>query len=650
MTRRAATTAGLAILVALLVAANPASARRGEPVLVSQTGGIAGDDHSSHASISADGRYVAFESPADNLSPSDDNDVTNIFVRDLQDGTVTLVSQASGVPADRGSSRPSISADGRYVAFDSSADNLSGADNDTVQNVFRRDLVGGTTELVSRADGLAGAPGDSHSTAPSISADGRYVAFESGADNLSASDNDGVFDIFVRDLQAHTTTLVSAVVFFGAGDDDSFDPSISADGRYVAFDSSADNLSLLDRDNAPDVFVRDVPGLTMTLASQANGTGGDAQSSSGSISADGRYVAFSSLATNLSNANNDSVFDIFVRDLQAGTTTLVSQGSGVGGDGNSDRASISADGRYVAFASDADNLSTGDNNDFRNVFVRDVHANMTTLASHANGLPADNASFEASISADGRFVAFTSAANNVSGSDNDDFENVFRQDLVGTAPGCSDVAEAVAREVASIVSLPCADADGDPITRSIVRPPAHGTLGAIDQASGTVSYTPTPGFAGPDSFSFQGADASGASNIATASLIVAPAPPAQPAPPTRPAAFGARTLVTLRLATTRIPVRGPLAVVVANANRFAVSGTLSGSALQPRPLKLRARSFRAGARAARRITLTLPRPLRRLLARKGRLTLRLTARVKDPAGNRRTLTKTVRPRLKRAAR
>jgi hypothetical protein len=172
---------------------------------------------------------------------------------------VSRASGAAGVAADGVSGGASISADGRFVAFASEADNLSGEDDNTILNVFVRDLQTGETSLVSRASGAAGAAGNGFSDTPSISADGRFVAFVSGAGNLSDADDDASGDVFVRDLRVHTTTLVSRATGAtrAAGDRFSAEPWISADGRFVAFGSAADNLSDEDGERV-DVFVRDL--------------------------------------------------------------------------------------------------------------------------------------------------------------------------------------------------------------------------------------------------------------------------------------------------------------------------------------------------------------------------------------------------------
>jgi TolB protein len=236
--------------------------------------------------------------------------------------TTILVSRASGASgpaADDNSFSPSVSSTGRFVAFQSNANNLSADDNDLVdENIFVRDLTNRTTTLVSRANGASGDGGDDSSSVPSISGDGRFVAFQSRANNLSTTDNNAFENIFIRDLRDRTTRLVSQIRGVAA-DGDSFLPSISADGRFVAFQSDADNLSRFDNNAVSNVFRRDLRTGEIRLVSRtggATGPGGDDASGFPAISGDGRFVVFESRADNLSPTDNNAVSNIFVRDLQ----------------------------------------------------------------------------------------------------------------------------------------------------------------------------------------------------------------------------------------------------------------------------------------------------------------------------------------------
>ena len=450
-TRRWACGAGLAALLAGALAL-PAVAAKDDLDFVSRATGGAGapaDAGNFEPAISADGRLVAFESLAGNLSGEDGDGFNDVFVRDTATQTLILASRANGpggAGGDDGSGGVAISADGRFVAFNSGADNLSGEDVEAVTDVFVRDLQAATTTLVSREGGPGGAGGDDTSFDAAISADGRIVAFTSSADNLSDADALGP-DVFVRDLQAGVTALVSRESGPGGagGDSASGGPAISADGRFVAFDSTAQNLSDEDEDvgDRADVFVRDLQANTTTLVSRASGpvgAAGDGISFEASISADGRLVAFESSADNLSGGDDDAVNDIFVRDLRAGTTTLASRAAGpagAGGDGFSGSPALSADGRHVAFASAAGNLSAEDADGVLDVFVRDLQADTTTLASRATGpvgAGGDANSQTPGISSDGRFVAFESGADNLSAEDDDTVVNVFRRDVLGPPP------------------------------------------------------------------------------------------------------------------------------------------------------------------------------------------------------------------------
>ncbi len=445
--RRCVASAGLTV-VALAALALPAQAAKDDLDLVSRaTGGAAaagGGSFGTH--ISADGRFVAFTSLATNLSDADQDLVIDAFLRDTATGTTTLISRANGPVGAGGDDRTfvaRVSADGRYVAFDSDSDNLSAIDDKTMADVFRRDTVANATILVTREDGPDGAPASG--AAPTISADGGLVAFQSQDDTLSAIDNNLLLNLFVRDIAAGTTKLVSRPDGVGVipQDASSFVPKISGNRRYVAFESDANNLTADVTPASRDIFVRDLEADTTALVSRVTGpTGaaGDGASNDPSISADGRYVAFKSASANLSSEDIDPVEDVFVRDRVAGTTTLVSRATGAAGaagDANSEQPSISDDGRYVSFMSAATTLSTEDADPVVDVFVRDLVAGTTTLVRRAAG-PAgaggDADSGFAAISANGRYVAFPSQADNLSAEDDDTVGDIFRRDVLG-APG-----------------------------------------------------------------------------------------------------------------------------------------------------------------------------------------------------------------------
>ena len=324
---------------------------------------------------------------------------------------------STGAESDGPSYEAAISADGHFVVFVSNATNLvAGVTRHT--NVFLRNRATGTTSLISvRHNGKPGA-----GSQPSISGSGRYVAFESYA-RLVPKDTNGTDDVYLRDRSKHTTTLISVSTRGTPGDDPtpgsdprSIDPAMSADGRYVTFSSWAPNLVRHDTNGAPDVFVRDrLTGVTSRVSVSSTEGQANGRSLNSSISAHGRYVAFASEARELEPGSPDSVVDVFVRDRRTGTTRLVSVPSAaaptVGEDGDSYYPSISGDGRYVAFVGLAPDPVQGDP-EIRDVFVRDRVARTTEQVSVSldgtTTLSDNNA--DPVISADGRYVAFDSHA------------------------------------------------------------------------------------------------------------------------------------------------------------------------------------------------------------------------------------------------
>ena len=360
----------LVCVIGLVGAVQPAVAGTTERVSV-PSDGTQGNDYSDEPSISADGRFVAFWSYATNLVPGDMNGYSDIFVHDRQTGETTRVSVASDrTEGNGGSYRPSISADGRFVAFYSYASNLV-PDDKGHDDVFVHDRQTGATTRVSVASD--GTQANGHSHIPSVSADGRFVAFYSYASNLVPGDTNGTHDIFVHDRQTGETTRVSVASDGAQANSYSYVSAISADGRFVAFESYASNLVPADTNGGYDIFVHDrQTGQTTRVSVASDGAEGNQTSEQPSISAHGRFVAFRSSASNLVPGDMNGWLDVFVHDRQTGETTRVSVASdGTQGNNWSSSASISGDGRVVAFESHASNLVPGDTNGYKDVFVRD---------------------------------------------------------------------------------------------------------------------------------------------------------------------------------------------------------------------------------------------------------------------------------------
>jgi len=267
---------------------------------------------SGQPSLSADGRFVAFSSNACNLVPLTGCGHSQVYAHDRQTGSTKLLSAApDGTPGNEDSSTPALSTDARFVAFTSNATNLVGDDTNDRSDVFVFDQVSGAIQRVSI--GSDGHEGDNDSFGPSISADGRYVAFTSVATNLIPGDTNGALDVFIRDRDADANGTFdepgagkTSIIRVSVGSDgteghgESFGPAMSADGRLIAFTSSADNLTADDTNAVPDVLVHDQgTGVTVRVSVSTEGAQANDVSGSATISADGRFVAFSSRASNL---------------------------------------------------------------------------------------------------------------------------------------------------------------------------------------------------------------------------------------------------------------------------------------------------------------------------------------------------------------
>jgi hypothetical protein len=387
--------------------------------------GVEADLDSWTAAISADGRFVAFSSDADNLVANDTNQKTDVFVHDRLTGSTVRVSvDSNGNEADRASNSVAISADGGVVAFTSHATNLVPGDTNNETDVFVRDLVAGTTERVSvDSNGLEGdaeSPGD-----VAISADGRFVAFQSNADDLVANDGNHATDVFVRDRALGVTERVSVDSAGGEANSNSIAASISADGSLVAFGSDATNLVANDTNLLHDVFVHDrVSGTTERMSVDPAGAQLKYESRAPVISGDGRVVAWY-------GGDGINAYDVFARDRVTGTTDCMSVDSAGGiGNASSYLPVISGDGRFVAFHSFATNLVANDSNRWYDVFVHDRSNGATQRVSlSSSDAEADNGSVAGGISADGSRICFLSYATNLVTGDTNGMNDVFVREI-----------------------------------------------------------------------------------------------------------------------------------------------------------------------------------------------------------------------------
>ena len=442
-------TAGRVVVACLMLGALPPVAqaavgapRRGPSLISLAVDGGQADGASFTPSISADGRYVAFASAASTLVAGDTNGAEDVFVYDRVARTTERVSISSlGAEGDAASYGPAISAGGRHVAFTSAASNLTPDDSNGQLDVFVRDLTTQNTILVSV--GPQGAMGDGPSVAPSISGDGLLVAFESDADTLVREDNNGTGDVFIRDLVTRMTRKLSVAGNDQQTESPSFGADISADGSSVAFESFSSRLVPGDTNGALDVFVADVVSGTIDRVSLATGGGqANERSYSPSISADGRIVAFSSFASNLVPDDSNGLLDVFLHRRDQQTTTRLSVGpDGAQGDGLSFAPIVSADGALVVFSSEAGNLVRNDSNGNRDVFVASTESGRLTRLSHRGSGSrgqGDGPSLGPVVDASGVMVAFASFATNLVDGDTNGQSDVFVTQSPNLKPGRGD--------------------------------------------------------------------------------------------------------------------------------------------------------------------------------------------------------------------
>ena len=340
----------------------------------------------------------------------------------------------SGTAGNGASTEPVINnINGRFIAFTSLAPNLTALPGGSGSQIFVHDRQTSLPSLVSR-DNLGNA-GNGASSQPTISADGRFVAFTSAATNLATIIGGSGSQIFLRDTQTNQTILVSREIGGNAGNGASSQPTISADGRFVAFTSAATNLATIIGGSGSQIFLRDTQtNQTILVSREIGGNAGNGASSEATISANGQFVAFTSQAPNLAPILGGSGSQIFLRDTIGNATTLVSREiGGNAGNGASSEATISANGQFVAFTSQAPNLAPILGGSGSQIFLRDAIGNATTLVSREIGGNAGNgASSQPTISAtSGQFVAFASLATNLAAIPGGSGSQIYLRDTQG---------------------------------------------------------------------------------------------------------------------------------------------------------------------------------------------------------------------------
>ncbi len=403
-------------------------------VSVSSTG-IVANSSSTNVSISGDGRFVAFESRAANLVSGDTNHSSDIFVHDRVALTTERVSIASdGSQANAKSYEPRISDDGRVVAFTSRASNLVTFDTRKAYrgpgiSVYAHNRQTGETSLVSVSS--TGVPANRHAWLPDISPDGGFIAFTSHSDKLVIPDRNRIKrDPFVHDLDTGETWFADVLANgenpWAGG---SF-AAMGANGLFVAYQSRAADLVPGDKNNTFDIFLYDRQlGQTSLVSVSSTGEQGAYRSWYADVTPDGRYVVFDTLSS-LTPDDRNRHSDVYLHDTVTKETTLISVASnGDLGNGDSTHAKISADGRIISFLSTASNFAAGDNVQ-QDVFAHDQLTGRTILVSQTpEGSPGHGRTSRQALSADGRFVAFVSAANDLVANDTNGRADVFVAEL-----------------------------------------------------------------------------------------------------------------------------------------------------------------------------------------------------------------------------
>ncbi len=431
--------------------------------------GSAANDNSVSSRISADGRYVVYGSQSTDIVSG----ITNanngyIFRYDRQTNTTLHVSIASDGGEPNGfNSLPDVSDDGRFVVFVSNATNLIVADTNNQHDIFLRDVQNNITTRISLDS--AGSESNGFSNSPKISADGRYIVFQSLASNLIAADNNGATDIFLHDTTDDSTIRISVDSFANEANGSSDTTVISADGRYIAYRSSASNLVAGDSNGNSDIFRFDTVTLqTLRVNTDAGGVEANDHSYYPSISNDGTLLSFHSQSNNLVAADANIRQDVFVKNIQTNAISRVSVDSaGLEANDGSVNANISADGLTIIFQSIATNLTIDNTAGSDNVFHHTLATGKTVLVSS----PVPNGSFNGSssvpaLTADGQIITYDSSNYHLTGGDSNARIDIFVAEVDSDADGVSDVDESAFGSQALLVE---SDHDNDGVTSDTER-------------------------------------------------------------------------------------------------------------------------------------------------------------------------------------
>ena len=366
----------------------------------------------SGAVVSNDGRYVVFETSSPGIVVGDTNGRGDVFLHDTTTGVVTLVSRtATGGSANNNSSNPALSANGKFISFDSQATDLAGATTAgfTESLVYRYSVATGRIKLVSKTpNGSLPASGAFHSV---ISATGRYIAYTSRAHNIVRGDHNTDGDVFRYDATTDQTIKVSQTLDGLETDKSSSASAISGNGRYVAWRTIATNMGPADTNNDEDAYVSDVDtGMTTLISHNASGTAVGGRPTG--ISDNGKIVALTSGSDQLALQDTDNVEDAYVYNAATDSVRLISVPTPEGAIVSAVTSSISANGRYIAFAGLAvdDDINQGD------VYLYDRQTRVsTTISVTPDGSPANSGSVDPAVSRSGNFFAFSSLATNLVG-------------------------------------------------------------------------------------------------------------------------------------------------------------------------------------------------------------------------------------------